>query len=292
MDNNLFVNINEHYKDMSKGHKKIADYIINNYDKAAFMTAAKLGETVGISESTVVRFAMELNFEGYPALQQAIKEIMRIKLTSVQRIEVANSQLGNEDILRNVLNLDIENIRTTLENSDSNTFNSAVDAISKSKTIYIIGSRSAEMLARFLAYYLNLIFEDVRLLHTTGASELFQQLIHLSSEDTVIGISFPRYSKQTAKALQYASMNKSTVVAITDSNASPIAKYSNHVLLARSEMASFVDSLVAPLSLINALIVALGIKKSQVTAENFERLERIWQEFEVYDQGLDENFDK
>lgn len=275
----------DNYLHMSKGHKKIADFIRENYDKAAFMTAAKLGETVLLSESTVVRFAMELGYDGYPALQQALTNLMRTKLTSVQRIEMTSNHIGDADVLEKVLNLDIERIRTTLEQSSRIDFSNAIDAIILSETIYIVGSRSAEILARFLTYYLKLMFPDVRLLYTTGESELFQQLVHLTQNDVVIGISFPRYSKQTTKVMKYASVQQAKVVAITDAKTSPIAAHANHILLAKSDMVSFADSLVAPLSLINAIIVAIGIKRRDEVSQNLGRLEKIWEEYEVYEKN-------
>lgn len=249
------------------------------------MTAAKLGETVSLSESTVVRFAMELGYDGYPAMQQALSELMRTKLTSVQRIEVASNRIGGADVLETILNLDIERIRQTLEQSSRTDFMSAVDAIISAKTIYIVGSRSAEILARFLAYYLKLMFPDVRLLYTTGASELFQQLVHLTENDAVIGISFPRYSKQTSKVMKYASVQNAKVIALTDAKTSPIAANADYILLAKSDMVSFADSLVAPLSLINAIIVAIGIKRREEISQNLGRLEKIWEEYEVYEQS-------
>lgn len=284
---NIFNVINENYPKMSKGHKKIAEYILRNYDKAAFMTAARLGETVGISESTVVRFASELGFDGYPDLLQSLNEAVRKKLTSVQRIEVAATQLGDEDVLEKVLNFDIERIRATLESCSHEEFAKAVDAIISARKIYIIGSRSAETLARFLSYYLNLMFENVKLLYTMGASELLQQMFHVNENDVVIGVSFPRYSKQTAKALEYASGMSASVIAITDSATSPIAENADCILQAKSDMVSFVDSLVAPLSLINALIVAISIKKRDIVNENFARLESIWDKYDVYEKSDD-----
>lgn len=284
MQKDIFSQINRIMPTLSKGHKLIAKYILDHYDKAAFMTAAKLGIIVGVSESTVVRFATELDFDGYPSLQRALQEMMRNKLTAVQRIEVTHDQMGNEDILEKVLNLDIEKIRRTLEETSKEDFNKAVDTIVASKSIYIIGARSASALARFLSYYFNLIFPSVKLVHTTSTSEMFEQIMRIGENDVMIGISFPRYSKQTVTAFKYASSNNANVIAITDSVSSPFAKYADHILLARSDMASFVDSLVAPLSLINALIVAVSIKNKDLVAENFEKLESIWEEYQVYEK--------
>ena len=279
----LFNKIKDNFPSFSKGHKRIADYILNHYDKAAYMTAARLGVTVGVSESTVVRFATELDFEGYPELQRALQDMMRNKLTSVQRIEVTSDQMGNNDIFEKVLNLDIDKIRRTLDESSREDFYGAVDTIIQAKRIYIIGARSASALARFLSYYFNLMFENSRFVNTSSTSEMFEQIMRINEGDVIIGISFPRYSSQTVKALQYAASKFAKVIAITDSKTSPLADNADHLLLARSDMASFVDSLVAPLSLINALIVAIGIKKRTEVSNNFEMLEDIWEKYEVYE---------
>lgn len=284
MSRNLFLKINQNISDFSKGHKKIANYIIEHYDKAAYMTAAKLGVTVGVSESTVVRFATELGYEGYPELQNALQEMARNKLTSVQRIEVTSDQIGSKDIFEKVLNFDIDKIKKTLEESSREEFYGAVDTIINAKRIYIIGARSASALARFMAYYFNLMFENARFINTASESEMFEQIMRIEKEDVMIGISFPRYSSQTAKALQFAAYNGAKVIAITDSKSSPLAEYADNLLLARSDMASFVDSLVAPLSLINALIVAIGIKKRTEVSQNFEKLEDIWDKYDVYEK--------
>lgn len=282
MSIDVFDKIRLYYPKMSKGHKKIADYILENYDKASVMTALKLGQSAGVSESTVVRFASELSYEGYPELQQAINEAMRIKLTSVQRIEVSNMRMENKNILEEVLNSDIERIRKTLSQISEKQFETAADKISSARTVYIIGSRSAEPLAQFLAYYMELMCSDVRMLVTRGTSELLQQLIYINEKDTVIGISFPRYSVQTINALKYASDEGANVIAITDSEVSPIAEFADCTLFARSDMISFADSLVAPLSVINALIVAVSTKKQDIVNSNFKRLEDIWDTYDVY----------
>lgn len=290
MQTDLFKKINQIMPKLSKGHKLIANYIIEHYDKAAYMTALKLGNTVGVSESTVVRFATEVGFDGFPSLQRAMQEMLKNKLTAVQRMEVTSDQLGDEDILEKVLNLDIERIRKTLEETSKEDFSKAIDTISNAKTIYIIGSRSSAALANFLSYYFNLIFPSVKLVHTTSRSELFEQIMRIDENDVMIGISFPRYSKQTVLAFQYASSNKAKVIAITDSKSSPLAQYADTVLIAQSDMASFVDSLVAPLSLINALIVALSIKNRDKVSKNLGKLEGIWEEYQVYEKiGEKEN---
>ncbi|WP_295210394.1 MurR/RpiR family transcriptional regulator [Ruminococcus sp.] len=282
MEKDLFTLINEKLSGLSKGHKLIANYILSHYDKAAFMTAQKLGKTVGVSESTVVRFASELGYDGYPALQKGLQELMRNKLTAVQRIEVTSDLMSGDDVLERVLDLDIDKIRRTLEETSREDFNRAVDKIVSCNTIYIMGTRSAASIASFLSYYLGLIFPHVKLVQSTTTSELFERIMRIDSKDVMIGISFPRYSKQTVKALKYAKSNGANVIAITDSKTSPIAKYADSLLLARSDMASFVDSLVAPLSLINALIVAVSIRNIDRVSQTFEKLEQVWEEYDVY----------
>lgn len=287
MDNkihDLLQAINENMKQFSKGQKLIANFIINHYDKAAFMTAAKLGEVVGVSESTVVRFAIELGYDGYPKLQKVLQELIKSKLTSVQRIEVASSRIGEGNVLKSVLHSDMEKIKTTMEQIDTVSFENAVECILKAKRIYILGVRSSAPLASFLGFYFNLMFDNIRLVHTTSVSEMFEQIVRVSEDDVVIGISFPRYSKRTIKALEFVKSQGASVVAITDSNDSPLAQKADHLLIARSDMASFVDSLVAPLSVINALIVAVGMRRKDMVYETFERLEKIWDEYHVYEK--------
>lgn len=280
----LLAKIQSMMSGFSKGQKLIAQYILNNYDKAAFMTASKLGSMVGVSESTVVRFSTELGFDGYPKLQKALQELIRIKLTAVQRIAVTNDRIGEQDILKNVIMSDMDKLRLTMEEIDNQEFERAVQAIMSGKRIYILGVRSCVALTSFLGFYFNLLFENVRLVHTNSVSEMFEQILRVSPDDVVIGISFPRYSSRTVKALRFAKDRGATVVAITDSKFSPLCEFANHVLTARSDMASFVDSLVAPLSVINALIVALGMRKKQETYHIFEELERIWDEYDVYEK--------
>ncbi|MPM14431.1 HTH-type transcriptional regulator MurR [bioreactor metagenome] len=267
----------------SKGQKLIANYILSSYDKAAFMTASKLGKTVKVSESTVVRFASELGYDGYPAMQKALQEMIRSKLTSLQRIEVSNDLMSNEDILPMVMHSDIEKIRMSLEEIDQKSFDASVEAIVAAKRIYILGVRSSGALAGFLAFYFNLIFDNVVAVNTPSASEMFEQILRIGKDDVAIGISFPRYSRRTVKAMQFARDREATVIAITDSMTSPLVPCATQTLMAKSDMASFVDSLVAPLSLINALIVAVGRKKNEDLSRTFETLEKIWAEYEVYE---------
>lgn len=289
MSKDLLTVISQMTPQFSKGQRLIAGYIVNHFDKAAFMTASKLGTTVGVSESTVVRFASEIGFEGYPELQKALQELIRNKLTTVQRMDVTSDQMESSNVLAKVLGKDIEKIRRTLEETGEQDFADAVDSICAAKTIYIIGVRSSSALAQFLSFYFNHIFPNVRLINTTSRSEMFEQIMRVNHEDAFIAISFPRYSKRTVQASQYARANGAKVVAITDSNESPIADVADHVLMARSDMVSFIDSLVAPLSLINALIVAVGLKKRDEISQTYALLERIWDEYEVYEKHEDEH---
>ncbi len=266
----------------SKGHKKIAQYIIDHYEKASYMTASKLGSVVGVSESTVVRFATEIGLNGYPELQGELQEIIRNKLTAVQRMEVTTEQIGEGDVLNKVLNSDIDKIRKTLDSTSQEDFTNAVDSLVSAKNIYILGVRSSSALARFLSFYFTHIFESVILVETTSASEMFEKIMRIQKGDVLIGISFPRYSKRTVKAFSYSKECGAKTIAITDSALSPIAEKADVALFARSDMASFVDSLVAPLSLINALIVAVGLKKRDEVTNTFKKLEKIWDEYDVY----------
>lgn len=282
MNRDLLHYISEQMPNFSKGQKLIGKYIIQNYDKAAFMTASRLGATVGVSESTVVRFATEVGYEGYPQLQRALQELIRNRLTTVQRIEVTNEQMGNTDILTKVLSMDIERIRRTLEEMSVEQFRAAANSIIEAKNIYILGIRSSAALAQFLHFYFNQIFPNVHLVISNSASDIFEQLFRIREGDVLIGISFPRYSRRTVTAVDFAKKRGATVVAITDSEASVLANSADYLLKARSDMASFVDSLVAPLSLINALIVEVGMRKQEESQSNFRLLEQIWAEYDIY----------
>ncbi|MDD6772053.1 MurR/RpiR family transcriptional regulator [Inconstantimicrobium porci] len=271
---------------LSKGQKLIAEYILNNYDKAAFMTAAKLGASVGVSESTVVRFAIELGFNGYPTLQKALQELIKNKLTTVQRLELSNEYISEENALKGVLKADIDNIRATLEKINHKTFEDVVNSIFKAKKIYIIGLRSSSALSEFLGFYLNIILDNVRVV-SSGMSDVFEQMINLNEDDLVIGIGFPRYAMKTINILSFAKSRNAKVVAITDSLLSPLASKADYTLIAQSNMASFVDSLVAPLSIINALIVAVGMHEKDKISDTFNTLEGIWKKYQVYSSEKD-----
>ncbi len=281
-NNELLNKIDEKYSRLSKGQKKLADYIRQEYDKAAFLTAARMGEVVGVSESTVVRFAMTLGYKGYPEFQKALEELVRTKLNSIQRMEVTYGRISQGEILASVLQSDIEKIKLTMGSVDQDAFEMSVDTILNARRIYVIGIRSCAPLASFLSYYLHLICEDVTLINSNTSSEIFEQLIRVGKEDVVIGISFPRYSMRTLKALEFASNRSAKVITLTDSVHSPINLYSSCNLIARSDMASIVDSLVAPLSVVNALVVALCMKKQKEVVSTLEMLEQIWDEYEVY----------
>ncbi|MGN0497885.1 MAG: MurR/RpiR family transcriptional regulator [Acutalibacteraceae bacterium] len=278
----LFTKIENMRSRLSKGQKRIAEYIEEHYDKAAFMTASKLGETVGVSESTVVRFAVEIGYDGYPKLQKAMQELIKDKLTSVQRIEVTSTRFGDENILESVLNQDIEKIKRTIDEISHEDFRAAVKAIVEAKNIYIFAVRSSSALANFLGYYFDLIFGNVRVVSTTSKIEIYEKLLHINENDVIIGISFPRYSKTAVEGMKFASDRKASVIAITDSMISPLVGPADHVLLASSDMASIVDSLVAPLSLINALIVATVLEKKASVESTFQRLETYWDKYDVY----------
>ena len=271
----------------SKGQRAIARFITESYDKAAFMTASKLGKTVNVSESTVVRFAVELGYEGYPQMQKAMQEMVLNRLTSVQRMEVAARSLADQDVLSTVIHSDMDKLRRTLDTVSREDFSCAVDAILQAKSIYILGVRSAAPLASFLGYYLNYMFPNVHIVTASGTAEMFEKIVGISSSDVMVAFSFPRYSSATAKGAQYGRSTGAKVIGITDSQDSPLGQNSDHVLLAKSDMLSLADSLVAPMSIINALIVALSARREKEVAATFHSLERIWEEYKVYEKKAD-----
>jgi DNA-binding MurR/RpiR family transcriptional regulator len=294
MENNstdLMRMIQTKFSRLSKGQKLIAEYILKHYDKAAFMTAAKLGASVGVSESTVVRFANQLGYEGYPELQKALQELIKNKLTTAQRIELSNDFIIPNNALKGVLKSDIENIRATMEKINYEAFESTVNSILNSKKIYIVGLRSSAALADFLGFYLNLILDNVKIV-SYGMSDIFEQMLTLGEGDCVIGIGFPRYAMRTVETLNYAKSRGADVVAITDSVLSPLATKADYALIAESNMASFVDSLVAPLSVINALIIAVGLKEKDKISKTFTELEQVWQEYQIYSYKTSKDINK
>ena len=281
MSYDILSTLREMEPTFSKGQKRIARYITEDYDKAAFMTANRLGKTVGVSESTVVRFAVDLGFDGYPSMQKAMQEMVLNRLTSVQRIEVANDRLGDQDVVSTVLRSDMEKIRQTEEMVSREEFSAAVNAILKAKRVYILGVRSVEPLANFLGYYLNYMFNNVHVVSGFGAGEMFEKIVSVNSSDVVIAFSFPRYSSTTTKGAKYCRS------AGADSKLSPLGSSCDHVLIAKSDMVSLVDSLVAPLSIVNALIVAIASQKEKELSKTFANLERIWEEYDVYEKRVD-----
>ncbi len=284
MNGDLLKIIEDGMSSFSKGQRLIASYILAHYEKAAYLTAARLGSIVGVSESTVVRFAVELGFDGYPEFQTALQKMIRSRLTSFQRMEVTNDLIGNGDVLDKVLLSDMDKIRHTMEEIDHSSFEEAVERIVSAKNIYIIGVRSSSSLAGFLNYNFRMIFDHVRFVQTTSGSEMFEQIMSIGKEDVMIAVSFPRYSTRIIHAVEYARSQETDVVALTDSKLSPIATYANQLLIAHSDMASFVDSLVAPLSIINAMIVAVARKKQNEVSERLRVLEEVWDRYDVYDK--------
>lgn len=282
MANDISQRIKNSYATFSKGQKKIANAILNDYDKAAYMTASNLGKMVGVSESTVVRFANELGFEGYSEFQRAVQELVRTKLTPNQRIEVTKQRMGSGDILENVMESDINKIRYTLDRIDRDTFYKAVDSILSAKNIYVMGARSTESLALVLKYNLSLIFDNVKFIQPTSTAEVFEQMFSIGKDDVLIAFSFPRYSSKMVSAVKYARQNSSNVVVFTDSEISPLAEYATCLITAQSDMASFMDSLVAPISIINAIIVEITRRREKEITERFDKLEKVWDEYDVY----------
>lgn len=283
MQNDLLSMLSKGSGKFSKGQRIIAKYILNNYDKAAFMTAGKLGKIVGVSESTVVRFAAELGYDGYPSMRKALQEMIRNKLTSVQRIEVAKDMINDSDIVKSVISSDIQNLQATMDLLKQDSFNKLVDLIVEAKNVYIVGMRTSTALANFLGLYLNLLRGGVSVVQDTAASEIYEQIIRIGEGDLFIGISFPRYSSHTVDAMEFAKKMGAQTAAITDSSASPLNGIAEVCLHAKSDMVSFLDSLVAPMSLINAIIVAVGVRNKKQISGTFERLEKIWSEYDVYE---------
>ena len=283
MAKNLLREIEDKLPKFSKSQKIISKYILENYDKAAYMTASRLGSAVGVSESTVVRFALELGFEGYPEFQHSLQETVRIKLTSFQRMDVTNSLIGDGDLLSKVLNSDIDKIKRTIEEIDREAFDKSVDTLVTAKNIYIVGLGSSAILASSLNHSLRMIFDSVRLIEASSSDEIYAQIMNISPDDAVVAMSFPRYSKKLISAVNFAKDSGATVIALTDSVSSPIASFADNLLVARSDMASFADSLIAPLSVINALVVAVSRKKQDELRVRLQQLEKIWDEYNVYD---------
>lgn len=286
MNEDLLKQIEDKLPRFSKSQKLIARFILEHYEKAAYMTALKLGNAVGVSESTVVRFAIELGFEGYPQLQRSLQSHIKNRLTSLQRMDVTRSRIGDEDPVTGVLNQDIDKIRRTLETIDKESFDNAVSTICASKRIYIQGAMSSGLLANFMHYYLRLIFDNVTLVGAVGTAELYQQMIHIGEGDLLIAMSFPRYASGTIEACRFARESGAHIIAITDSDSSPLVQYAHTALYAYSDMVSFVDSLVAPMSLINALIATVSATNRCRVEQTFGKLEQLWDSSEVYKKDV------
>lgn len=287
MGNDIMSVLQANTSAFSKGQRRIAQYIMDEYDKAAFMTAAKLGKTVGVSESTVVRFAVSLGFDGYPSMQKAMQEMVLNRLTSVQRLEVASDRIGDQDIVSMVLQSDAEKLRRTDETLSREDFRKAVDAIVAAKRVFILGVRSAAPLANFLGYYLRYLSDNVHIVTASGAGEMFEQIVGVNSDDAIIAFSFPRYSTTIVKGAQYCASAGAMVIGLTDSKLSPLAQACDIVLLAKSDMVSLVDSLVAPLSVVNALIVGVTARRSVELAKRLDSLENIWSDYDVYEKRVE-----
>lgn len=283
MKNDVLTLIKDNYAKFSKGQKKISDFILSHYEAACYLTAAKIGETVGVSESTVVRFACQLGFDGFPEFQKELQEVVQSRLNNIQRMQVSAERFG-ENILENILQRDIDMLRQTSLECSNEDFNKAVDAITNAKNIYIMGTRSSSSLADFLSYYLGFFIDNVKLIQNVNSNALYEQLFRIGKDDILIAISFPRYSNTTVNAIRFAHDNGAQTLAITDSAYSPLVEYATLSLLAHTDMLSFVDSLVAPLSVINALIVAISERKQEETEKSFEALEKIWDKYDTYHQ--------
>ena len=282
MATDISQRIEKGYSGFSKGQKKIANAIINEYDKTAYMTAGKLGDFVGVSESTVVRFADELGFEGYSQFQLAVQELVRIKLTPNQRIEITKQRIGQGDVIDNVMESDMNKIKYTLEHLDRDAFMRAVDAILEARNIYIMGARSSEPIARLLSHNLSMVFDNVKLIVPTSSAEVFEQMYSVGGDDVVIAFSFPRYSSKMINGIRFARQKDAQIIAFTDSEVSPIAEFAHCLLIAQSDMASYMDSLVAPLSIINAIIIEITSRREAEITARFDALEKLWDEYEVY----------
>ena len=289
MTKNILHNIEKNMSSFSKGQKLIARFILENYDKAAFMTASKLGKTVQVSESTVVRFATQLGYEGYPSMQRALQEMIRGKLTSIQRIQASDGELAGSNLMTNVLQRDMEKIRMAIDQTEGAEFERVVDTIIGAKKIYIVGFRSSSFLAGYLNFYLHLMFKNVTLVQNAAAGEIFEQLSQIGPGDVLVGISFPRYSQMAIHAVEYARDRGADVVAITDGQMSPLYRMATVSLLVRSDMISFVDSMAAPLSLLNALIVAVGRQKNEEVSGTFSQLENVWSKYNIFGKTEDES---
>lgn len=292
INNDILSLIDAKMPEFSKGQKRIANYIKEHYGEAVYLTAAKLGAIVGVSESTVVRFAIELGYDGYPKLQKAIEELVKTKLTAAERMKVSYQQMvkSNKNILKSVLTRDADRIHSTLSDINIDDFDTAVNYILNSRNVYIIGGRSSGALSYFFSFYLNLIRENVRDVSRASVAETFEEIFRINEDDLVIGISFPRYSTRTIKSMEYASKKGAKTIAITDSKKSPLVENADVALTARSDMVGFIDSVVAPLSLINAILVAVSMNRRDYIVEGLDVLENLWSEYQVYSSAIPKKY--
>ena len=288
MTRDILATIESGMPSFSKGQRAIGQFILDSYDKAAFMTASRLGQTVHVSESTVVRFASELGYDGYPSMQRALQEMIRSRLTSTQRIQAADDQFGGQDVLTAVIQTDMDKLRMVSDEADRTEFSKAVDLILGARHIYILGTRSSYFVAGYLNFYLHLLTGNVTLVQSNAAGEIFEQLLRIGPGDVMIAISFPRYSKVTMNTVKFAQDRGATIVAVTDNELSPVYQMADAALLAPSEMISFVDSMVAPLSLINAMLIAVGRRMGTDVSRTFADLEDIWNRYGVFGKMDDE----
>ena len=285
MQNDILTRLEAENRRFSKSHRSIARYIAENYDKAAYMTAGKLGRTVGVSESTVVRFAMELGYDGYPEMRKALQEAVRNRLTSVQRIAASRELMDGQSVLKSVVSADMDKLRVTLEGMEQESFDRAVDRIMEARDLYILGMRSSSALASFMGFYLNYLMYNVRVINDSKGGEVYEQMLRISAEDVLFCISFPRYTSNSLSAARFAKEHGARIIALTDNHASPFAKLADTVLYAKSDMVSFLDSLVAPMSVINAIIIAIASRRQGTLDATFGKLEALWEEYGVFTKG-------
>ncbi len=285
MQNDILTRLEAENRRFSKSHRSIARYIAENYDKAAYMTAGKLGRTVGVSESTVVRFAMELGYDGYPEMRKALQEAVRNRLTSVQRIAASRELMDGQSVLKSVVSADMDKLRVTLEGMEQESFDRAVDRIMEARDLYILGMRSSSALASFMGFYLNYLMDNVRVINDSKGGEVYEQMLRISAEDVLFCISFPRYTSNSLSAARFAKEHGARIIALTDNHASPFAKLADTVLYAKSDMVSFLDSLVAPMSVINAIIIAIASRRQGTLDATFGKLEALWEEYGVFTKG-------
>ncbi|MBN2287486.1 MAG: MurR/RpiR family transcriptional regulator [Tissierellales bacterium] len=293
LENNadLIKLIQSHYPKFSKGQKAIAQFIIEHYERAAFMTASKIGQTVDVSESTVVRFATALGFDGYPELQKSLQVMIKNKLTTVQRISLNEAQDDSDEFIRRVLKNEVNSLRNYYEELDEKRLDKASDLILGARKIYILGMRVSYTLALYLGFYLDVILENVKVMNL-GSNSLFEQMVRINEDDLFVIISYPRYSKQSLDAVNFAKERNAKILAITDTESSPFYSISDVALLGKSNMVSFIDSLVTPMAVINSLITSVGLKEKQDIVKYFDLLEDVWDKYSIYNKPIHDSTKK